>query len=268
MYFARYSADRFSRANASCKRSAGWSALVLALGSMCVATPVYAAFIIPHDESSFRNVAADQGVVLDLESFEVAVSDPIENFTNKEFEHGKVTVSGFETGNIRFPTIATEGVSVIGQRGGRGTSSPIIFAFDTPIRAFGIYILNGTSGSGSQRVDVAVNDSNGVSIAQSYGSARFLPSVAPLSPAKDVESIEFGSEHFWGIVSTDEGFQSVDFGGSGTSFADIWFDGLLSDQTAVPEPGTPSLIVAVSLALIAYSRSSPTLPGKVRRSRA
>jgi hypothetical protein len=67
-----------------------------------VPTPSSATLIGSTSEFLFVNNVAMLGITLDLASFETAVSDPIQNFTDKSFAFADGTASVFEAGNIRF----------------------------------------------------------------------------------------------------------------------------------------------------------------------
>lgn len=181
-------------------------------------------FLIFDSKDDF--LAASVGAPLQFQGFESFLPAP-----------GSVKFPGFTLSNTNlrspslnvFSSFSGDGAFSVSANLDQGTR--VVFAFDEPVSAFGIFVYNKSSSL--------------LRFGDDLGDAAFLP-ISGLTP----------SITFFGVINTDASFReasiAVESGALGSFYA---FDALSFGTVAsIPEPSSVSLLAIAGLALLGYGR--------------
>lgn len=190
---------------------------------LALATACSAATTVFTDEASFLSAVPDSL----LESFESHPTSPSLNVSSVSTAFGSVGVSivnsmgvfDMVTGGGGMPT---DGVKWLTHSSSSG-SAPVVFNFDTPVRAFALYIMDSLEGA-----------SGSLTYANNVGDSGVLATARQ----------DNGNVKFFGILNTSSSFTTLTINDTSVD-AGIAFDEIRF--APVPEPSTSFLLAAAGL---------------------
>jgi len=179
------------------------------------------------DEASFLSAVPDSL----LESFETHPASNSLNVNSVSTAFGSITVSiASSMGIFDAPTgaggMATDGVKFLIHSNGAG-SAPFVFNFDTPLRAFSVYIVDSLEASGGS-----------LTYSNNAGDSGTIATGLQAN----------GNVQFFGILNTSTGFTTLTINDTSTD------SGLSIDEirfAPVPEPSTSLLLAAAGVCVSA-----------------